>query len=164
FRNTLAEMIPFLHDRLDELTSWEQVKLLEVRVDALKKWYQPGLICIGDAAHAMSPIGGVGINLAIQDAVASANHLIPAFIKETLTESTLHAIQSRRKWPTYVTQRLQLLIQNRIINPQLDPTNTKTPFMVKCLRHFSFIKYINGYLIGIGIRPEKIIPYEHSNA
>src|SRR5205085_12593152 len=94
--------------------SWEKVKLLTVEVDRLQRWYRPGLICIGDAAHAMSRIGGVGINLAVQDAVAAANVLAVPLRERTLTDADLHAVQRRRKFPTHMTQRLQLFIQGRI--------------------------------------------------
>src|SRR6185437_256103 len=119
-RKIVGEMSPFdIRERMAEIKSWDDVKLLTVAVDILKRWYRPGLVCIGDAAHAMSPIGGVGINLAVQDAVAAANILAEPLARGALTEETLAAIQQRREFPTRVTQRLQLVLQNNIIGPAL---------------------------------------------
>src|SRR5438874_11514747 len=111
FRAGIGRALPFLAERAAELTDWEQIKLLTVRVDRLLKWWRPGLLCIGDAAHAMSPVGGVGINLAIQDAVATANILAGPLRDGTLAGQHLQALQQRRDWPTRITQRLQLAIQ-----------------------------------------------------
>jgi len=102
-------------DRVGELQDWELIKLLTVQVDRLRRWYRPGLLCIGDAAHAMSPAGGVGINLAIQDAVATANPLTAPLRAGQLTIEDLQRVQQRREWPTRMTQRVQLMIQNRVI-------------------------------------------------
>ena len=122
FRQTLAKALPFLADRVDELKSWDDVKLLTVSIDRLRTWYKPGLLCIGDAAHAMSPVGGVGINLAIQDAVAAANILWKPLKNGTLTTFDLARVQHRRTFPTRVTQRLQVLAQNRVVQPVLRST------------------------------------------
>src|SRR3954447_5863346 len=111
-RTAIVTLAPFLENRVAELGEWEDVKLQPVRVDRLSRWYQPGLLCIGDAAHAMSPIGGVGINLAIQDAVAAANLLAEALGRRSVGDQQLRAVQRRREFPTRVTQRLQVLIQN----------------------------------------------------
>src|SRR5580658_947812 len=115
FHREIAELEPFLKDRVEELRDWKQVSLLTVRVDRLARWFRPGLLCIGDAAHAMSPIGGVGINLAIQDAVAAANILGPKLRQDNVTECDLQAVQRRRNFPTRATQRFQILIQNNVI-------------------------------------------------
>jgi 2-polyprenyl-6-methoxyphenol hydroxylase-like FAD-dependent oxidoreductase len=120
FRAQVAKQVPFLADRTGSIGSWDDVKLLEVHVDRLKRWFEPGLLCIGDAAHAMSPIGGVGINLAIQDAVAAANALAPA-LRQNGAPSTrvLAGVQLRRELPTRVVQGIQVQIQNRVIAPTL---------------------------------------------
>jgi len=115
-RDEIAELAPYLRDRLLELKDWSDVKLLSVAVDRLRVWHRPGLLCIGDAAHAMSPIGGVGINLAVQDAVAAANILAPALRRGAVSERDLAAVQRRREFPTRATQRLQLIVQNRVIS------------------------------------------------
>jgi 2-polyprenyl-6-methoxyphenol hydroxylase-like FAD-dependent oxidoreductase len=120
FRQAIADMSPFVRDRLGEIESWDQVKLLTVAVDRLRRWFRPGLLCIGDAAHAMSPIGGVGINLAVQDAVAAANILAQPLRHGTMTIETLESVQRRREFPTRFTQRLQLVLQNNIIGPALE--------------------------------------------
>src|SRR5262249_35178974 len=109
FRTDVAALAPVLADRTDEIASWDDVKLLTVRVDRARRWPRPGLLCIGDAAHAMSPIGGVGINLAIQDAVAAANRLAAPLRAGTVTDDDLQAVQRRRELPTRITQRIQLL-------------------------------------------------------
>ena len=114
-----VEMSPFVSDRIEELKTWDDVKLLSVAVDRLKKWWRPGLLCIGDAAHAMSPIGGVGINMAVQDAVAAANMLARPLWDGTVTAATLSKVQHRRQFPTQLTQRLQIMLQNSIIGPAL---------------------------------------------
>jgi 2-polyprenyl-6-methoxyphenol hydroxylase-like FAD-dependent oxidoreductase len=120
FRQDIAGLAPFLSDRVDELKSWDDIKLLSVAVDRLRQWYRPGLLCIGDAAHAMSPIGGVGINLAIQDAVAAANILAPAMRQlGPVSTDLLRKVQERRMFPTRATQRLQILAQDRVVTPTL---------------------------------------------
>ena len=116
FRKRVVWMSPFLADRIGELKSWDDIKLLSVAVDRLRKWWRPGLLCIGDAAHAMSPIGGVGINLAVQDAVAAANRLAAPLKAGTVTDDDLQAIEQRRTLPVRFTQWLQLTIQKRIIS------------------------------------------------
>jgi len=157
FRESLLAVSPNLNDRVSELTSWDQIKLLTVTVDRLTKWYKSGLLCIGDAAHAMSPIGGVGINLAIQDAVAAANRLVPAFQTNTLTEDTLCAIQKRRLFPTRCIQRIQVFLQDRIINRVLGKVNhPEIPFVFKLFNRVPFLRRIPAYIIGIGFRPERI--------
>src|SRR5207237_32006 len=146
-------------DRVAELTDWEQVKLLTVAVDRLKKWYRPGLLCIGDAAHAMSPVGGVGINLAIQDAVAAANILAIPLALGRATTSELAKVQRRREWPTRLTQRLQIFIQNRLIRRVLGSRKRlPPPWPVRLLRWFPFLRRIPARLIGIGFRPEHVEP------
>src|SRR5438874_5808848 len=123
FREEIAALAPFLRDRTGELQDWEQISLLTVAVDRLSRWSRPGLLCIGDAAHAMSPIGGVGINLAIQDAVATANILGPILRQRTPSESELHAVQKRRNFPTRATQRLQILYRTTLSGGSLAAQN-----------------------------------------
>ena len=157
FRNEVAEMAPFTRDRVAELATWDVVKLLSVSVDRLKIWHRPGLLCIGDAAHAMSPIGGVGINLAIQDAVATANLLAAPLLNGTLTESDLKKVQQRREFPTKFTQRLQVLIQNRIIGKVLASSDEfEPPWPLRVFNRFALLRRIPARVIGIGVRPEHI--------
>ncbi len=157
FRERVAQLAPYARDRTQELRDWEQVKLLTVRVDRLSRWYRSGLLCIGDAAHAMSPVGGVGINLAIQDAVAAANILAGPLREGALTIDHLHRIQKRRELPTRVTQWLQVAIQRRIIARVLDETRPfKPPLAVRLLARFPLLRRIPARLIGIGIRPEHV--------
>src|SRR5258707_2355315 len=134
FSADITSTAPFLSDRVGELTDWEPIKLLTVMVDRLSQWYRPGLLCIGDAAHAMSPVGGVGINLAIQDAVAAANILARPLSEERLAIEDLRRVQQRRMLPTRLTQRMQLVIQNRVIRRVLGSTDGPVlPFAVKLL-------------------------------
>jgi 2-polyprenyl-6-methoxyphenol hydroxylase-like FAD-dependent oxidoreductase len=157
FRNRIVEMSPFLADRVSELKSWDDVKLLSVTVDRLRKWWRPGLICIGDAAHAMSPIGGVGINMAVQDAVAAANRLAGPLRSGNLTDDDLRAIQDRRTLPVRFTQWLQLTIQRRIISRVLaNQRRPKPPLFFKLFGIFPVLRRIPARLIGIGIRPEHV--------
>jgi 2-polyprenyl-6-methoxyphenol hydroxylase-like FAD-dependent oxidoreductase len=157
FRKTILELSPWLGSRVDELRGWDDVKLLAVAVDRLPQWYRPGLLCIGDSAHAMSPIGGVGINLAVQDAVAAANILAEPLRKGTVTVDHLRRVQARREWPTRVIQRIQIAAQNRIIGPVLASTSRpKPPAAVKLLNWFPALRRLPARLIGIGVRPEHI--------
>jgi len=157
FRKEIATVAPFLANRVDEVQQWEDVKLLTVLVDRLDRWYRPGLLCIGDAAHAMSPIGGVGINLAIQDAVAAANVLARPLLTGTLSTEVLAAVQRRRAWPTRVTQRAQVTIQNRLIEPFLGRTKeTPVPRTLRFLARFRWFRRLPTRVIGLGIRPEHV--------
>ena len=157
FRDAVAQLAPFVADRVGELHEWEPIKLLTVQVDRLRQWYRPGLLCIGDAAHAMSPVGGVGINLAIQDAVATANLLAAPLRAGRLTTGDLRLVQKRREWPTNMTQRVQLAIQNRVIRPVLSGSDTLTPpFAVRLVARFPFLRRIPARMIGLGFRPEHV--------
>ena len=150
-------MSPLLADRAGELKSWDDVKLLSVTVDRLRKWWRPGLICIGDAAHAMSPIGGVGINMAVQDAVAATNRLAGPLRSSKLSDEDLQAIQDRRTLPVRFTQSLQLTIQRRIISRVLESERRpKPPLFFKLFKIFPVLRRIPARLIGIGIRPEHV--------
>ena len=155
FRATVGEMSPFTRDRLEEIESWDTVRLLTVAVDRLRHWYRPGLLCIGDAAHAMSPIGGVGINLAVQDAVAAANILAEPLRRETVTIDTLKDVQQRREFPTRFTQRLQIVLQNNIIGPALRGERPKAPGFMKVLQ-WPLLRRIPGRVLALGVRPEHI--------
>ena len=157
FRQRVVEMSPFLADRAIELKTWDDIKLLSVTVDRLRRWWRPGLICIGDAAHAMSPIGGVGINIAVQDAVAAANRLASPLRAGKVTDGDLQAIQERRTLPVRFTQWLQLTIQKRIISPVLESQRRPTPpLFFKFFGVFPVLRRIPARLIGIGIRPEHV--------
>ena len=157
FRNRVVDMSPFFCDRVGELKDWDDVKLLSVTVDRLRKWWRPGLICIGDAVHAMSPIGGVGINLAIQDAVAAANRLTEPLRGGGVTNADLQAIEERRSLPVRFTQWLQLTIQRRIISRVLESEQRpKPPLVVKLFGVFPFLRRVPAWLIGVGIRPEHV--------
>ncbi len=157
FRAQVVEMSPFLSDRVAELKSWDDVKLLSVTVDRLQKWWRPGLLCIGDAAHAMSPIGGVGINMAVQDAVAAANRLAEPLRTGKVTDADLQAIEERRTLPMRFTQRLQLAIQQRVISRVLaSHRRPKPPLLLKLFSVFPILRRIPARLIGIGIRPEHV--------
>jgi 2-polyprenyl-6-methoxyphenol hydroxylase-like FAD-dependent oxidoreductase len=154
FRTDLATLEPALADRVDELGSWTDVSVLEVKVDRLRRWHRPGLLCIGDAAHAMSPVGGVGINLAVQDAVATANLLVRPLRTGTLSERDLARVQRRRALPTAVTQAGQRAIHRRIVAPLLDGGAAPAP--VRVLQRFPALQAIPAYLLAIGIRPEHL--------
>ncbi len=157
FRDALAKIAPLPRKNIDTLQDWDQIKLLSVRVDRLSQWSRQGLICIGDAAHAMSPIGGVGVNLAVQDAVAAANILAAPLRAGTLTLDHLEAVQKRREFPVKVTQRLQVLAQNNIIKQALGSAGEfKAPLLVRLASHFTFVQRQAGRLIGLGVRPENI--------
>ena len=157
FRGRVVLMSPFVRDRIDELKSWDDIKLLTVAIDRLKQWHRPGLLCIGDAAHAMSPVGGVGINLAIQDAVAAANALAAPLRARTVTAAHLAAIQRRRSLPMRVIQFLQIQIQNRVLSRALaGKERPKVPLAAKLLQRLPILQRIPARVIGLGIRPEHI--------
>ncbi|MBV9990293.1 MAG: FAD-dependent monooxygenase, partial [Alphaproteobacteria bacterium] len=137
--------------------SFDDVSLLTVKVDRLTRWARRGLICIGDAAHAMSPVGGVGINLAIQDAVAAANILAPVLHERTPRLSDLDKVQRRRQWPTRVTQWFQVQVQNRVLAPNLRARQTpKPPWILYALRRWPWLRRWPARFIGVGVRPEHI--------
>jgi len=157
FRESVAKLAPFAADRVHELQDWEPIKLLTVQVDRLRQWYKPGLLCIGDAAHAMSPVGGVGINLAIQDAVAAANLLAQLLRDGHVTEADLAKVQARRAWPTEMTQRVQLTVQTRVIKRVLGSTVPLTPpYALRLLARFPVLRRIPARMIGLGVRPEHV--------
>jgi 2-polyprenyl-6-methoxyphenol hydroxylase-like FAD-dependent oxidoreductase len=157
FRESIARLAPFAADRVEELSDWEPIKLLTVQVDRLRRWFRDGLLCIGDAAHAMSPVGGVGINLAIQDAVAAANQLAVPLRERRMTTEDLWKVQRRREWPTKLTQWVQLAVQNRVIKQVLRDTEPLSPpSAIKLLAHFPLLRRIPARVIGLGFRPEHV--------
>ncbi len=157
FRTHIGEVVPFLDDRTGELQTWDDAKLLTVRLNRLRQWYRPALLCIGDAAHAMSPIGGVGINLAIQDAIACANMLAPKLLDGTLTQGDLRALQRRRERAARLTQVIQLFIQRRVIGRVLaDGKATMLGALPSIVRYLPFLPRIPGYLVGVGLQPEHV--------
>jgi 2-polyprenyl-6-methoxyphenol hydroxylase-like FAD-dependent oxidoreductase len=159
FRASVAEAAPFAASGAGEIASWDDVRLLTVRVDRLERWYRPGLLCIGDAAHAMSPVGGVGINLAIQDAVAAANLLAAPLREERLTAADLSRVQRRRELPARLTQWVQVQAQRRVIAPTLAESGAlRPPLVVRLLDRFPRLRRIPGRMVGMGARPEHIRP------
>jgi 2-polyprenyl-6-methoxyphenol hydroxylase-like FAD-dependent oxidoreductase len=157
FREDVVAAAPFTASHVGEIKSWDDVKLLEVRVDRLTNWYKPGLLCIGDAAHAMSPIGGVGINLAIQDAVAAANLLAQPLLEKRLTEQDLRAVQKRRELPTRILQRAQVTAQTNIIAPALSGTEeVRAPWPLRLFDRFPLLRRLPARFMGLGIRREHV--------
>ncbi len=158
FRLGVAALAPFAADRVGEIASWDDVKLLTVKVDRLRQWYRPGLLCIGDAAHAMSPVGGVGINLAIQDAVAAANRLAAPLRERRLITEHLRQVQRRREWPTRVTQWLQVMVQRRVIGATLGRRDGRLtpPRLLSVLARTGILTPLPARLVGVGVRPEHI--------
>jgi 2-polyprenyl-6-methoxyphenol hydroxylase-like FAD-dependent oxidoreductase len=158
FRASVVGLVPWASDRIAEIRGWDDVKLLTVKVDRLRQWYRPGLLCIGDAAHAMSPVGGVGINLAIQDAVAAANLLWKPLRDGGLTPDHLRRVQRRREWPTRLTQALQLVVQRRIITRVLGRGDGRLapPRLVRLLGRFAVLRRLPARLVGVGVRAEHV--------
>lgn len=157
FRNRVVALSPFLADRIGELKSFDDVKLLSVLVNRLRQWWRPGLICIGDAAHAMSPIGGVGINIAVQDAVAAANRLAAPLKSGTANSGHLQAVQARRDFPARMTQKIQLAMQNQIIGPALQGTHEpRPPLLFKLFDAVPFLRRVPARLLAVGIQPEHV--------
>jgi 2-polyprenyl-6-methoxyphenol hydroxylase-like FAD-dependent oxidoreductase len=156
FRATVARIAPYLSDRVDEINDWEQIKLLTVKLNRLERWHGPGLLCIGDAAHAMSPAGGVGINLAIQDAVATANLLADALRERRVTEELLNRVQRRREFPTRVTQAAQATAHKLFDLLFHNPGPVRVPWQLKAAMQIPGIPHVTGRLVGLGVRPEHI--------
>jgi len=158
FRAQIVGIVPWLGNRVREITSWSEVKLLTVKVDRLPQWHRPGLLCIGDAAHAMSPVGGVGINLAIQDAVAAANILWRPLQRGTPSAADLQAVQRRRELPTRVTQAVQVFVQKNVLFKTIKGGGvpTKLPTVVRLLNRYPWLRRIPARFVGLGIRPEHV--------
>lgn len=157
FRASVAEQAPFLADRVEQISGWDDVKVLSVRVDRLRRWYAPGVLLIGDAAHAMSPIGGVGVNLAIQDAVAAARLLADPIVGRRLSSRELAKVQSRRRFPTVGTQTVQVAVANTFLRGVLAGSSPATaPAPLKVMRRFPALQAIPARVIGVGLRPEHL--------
>ncbi len=155
FREEIVKMAPFVKDRVAEITDFDDLRLLTVSVDRLKQWHRPGLLCIGDAAHAMSPIGGVGINLAIQDAVAAANLLISPLRRGQVSDADLQRVQARRELPTRATQAVQVFLQKNVVTAVLGTSQQfEAPLPVRLIRRLPLLARIPARLIGMGVRPE----------
>ncbi|MGH7092830.1 MAG: FAD-dependent oxidoreductase, partial [Stellaceae bacterium] len=156
-RAEIGKLAPYLAERTGELKDWDDVKLLTVAVDRLQRWWRPGLLCIGDAAHAMSPIGGVGVTLAVQDAIAAANILAAPLREGRLTVRDLDAVQRRRTFPMKVIQRMQLTVQSRLIDKVLSGDHPVTaPWPVRLFNLVPFLQRIPARIVGIGVRPEHV--------
>jgi 2-polyprenyl-6-methoxyphenol hydroxylase-like FAD-dependent oxidoreductase len=156
FRKGILEIAPYFGDRVEELLDWEQIKLLSVQINRPRRWHRPGLLCIGDAAHAMSPAGGVGINLAIQDAVATANLLAGPLREGRVTEALLARVQRRREFPTRVTQRLQANAHKGLEYVFRHPGPLKAPWQLKVALRVPGVQHIVARVVGMGVRPEHI--------
>jgi 2-polyprenyl-6-methoxyphenol hydroxylase-like FAD-dependent oxidoreductase len=157
FKQTVVRVVPIFADRVDVLTDWDHIKLLTVAVNRLERWHRPGLLCIGDAAHAMSPVGGVGVNLAVQDAVAAANLLWQPLKAGTVNDDDLERVQKRREFPTRITQRMQVIVQNNVINRALAPGETfEAPLLLRLTNRFAPLRRIPARLVGLGVRPEHV--------
>lgn len=156
FRQSIRQIAPYLGDRVNELKDWDQIKLLSVRINRLSRWHRSGLLCIGDAAHAMSPAGGVGINLAIQDAVAAANFLAEPLLDGRITKDVLASVQQRREFPTRVTQRLQVNAHKVFESVFRNPGPLEAPWQLRVGVHVPGIQRVIARVIGVGVRPEHI--------
>jgi 2-polyprenyl-6-methoxyphenol hydroxylase-like FAD-dependent oxidoreductase len=156
FRIGILQVAPWLGDRVNELRDWEQIKILTVQINRLRRWYRPGLLCIGDAAHAMSPAGGVGINLAIQDAVAAANLLAEPLMKQQISEAVLAAVQRRREFPTRITQAVQVMAHRGIARVFETPGPIQAPWQLRAVQRIPGIHRALGYAVGVGARPEHV--------
>jgi 2-polyprenyl-6-methoxyphenol hydroxylase-like FAD-dependent oxidoreductase len=157
-RNEIVRMAPVLKPGISDIKTWDDVKLLTVAINRLKRWTLPGLLCIGDAAHAMSPVGGVGVNLAVQDAVATANLLAAKLMSGCPTEAELDAVRRRREFPVRMTQRMQVVVQNNIISVALRPGDApiKAPLAARIINAVPWLQGITARFIGLGVRPEHV--------
>ena len=151
-------MAPILKSGISDVKSWDDVKLLTVAINRLKRWTRPGLLCIGDAAHAMSPVGGVGVNLAVQDAVATANLLAEKLRHGCPPQDELDAVRRRRAFPVRITQAMQVVVQNRLISLALKPGDRPLtpPFPVRVINALPWLQGITARFIGLGVRPEHV--------
>ena len=156
FHDELVTMAGFLRDRVAELDDWSKIRLLTVQINRLRKWYREGLLCIGDAAHAMSPAGGVGINLAIQDAVAAANLLAEKLRQGPVSIVDFHKVQRRREWPAALIQRMQAFIHRHVVTGRETSSKSSLPLFPLLLKHFPILRQLPARFIGIGPRPEHV--------
>jgi 2-polyprenyl-6-methoxyphenol hydroxylase-like FAD-dependent oxidoreductase len=154
FQNDIVSFAEFLRDRVAELDDWSKIKLLTVQINRLCDWCRDGLLCIGDSAHAMSPAGGVGINLAIQDAVATANLLAGKLRTGPVSVDDLRKVQARREWPTRLIQTMQVFIHRRVVTGQTSHRKDSLPIVFRLLKWFPVLRQIPARFIGIGPRPE----------
>ncbi|MBV8816945.1 MAG: FAD-dependent monooxygenase, partial [Acidobacteriaceae bacterium] len=161
FRDSILQMAPYFGTRVDELQDWDQVKLLSVQINRLRRWHLPGLLCIGDAAHAMSPAGGVGINLAIQDAVATSNLLARPLQRGHVAEAELAAVQRRREFPARATQAAQVRIHNGFASVFANPGPIQAPWQLKVVVQIPGLRQVLGYAVGMGVRPEHVREATH---
>ena len=156
FKSDVVSMLSTLAEHIDDVKDWDDVKLLTVTIDRLKTWSRPGLLCIGDAAHAMSPVGGVGINLAIQDAVATANILAQKLQHGPVSASDLDAVRARRLFPVKVIQAVQVQVQNRVIKPALQGGEFKPPLPLRIIDAVPWLQRMMARFVGLGVRPEHV--------
>ena len=158
FRSDVVSLAPILKSGIADVKSWDDVKLLTVAVNRLKRWTRPGLLCIGDAAHAMSPVGGVGVNIAIQDAVATANHLAGKLKRGGVSENDLAEVQRRREFPMRMTQAMQVTVQNNIVSAALKPGEGpfKPPLFARIVNAVPFLQGLTARFIAVGVRPEHV--------
>ena len=158
FRDDVIGMAPILASGISDLKSWDDVKLLTVAINRLKRWTRAGVLCIGDAAHAMSPVGGVGVNLAIQDAVAAANLLAAKLAKDCPTEDELDAVRRRREFPVRMTQAMQVVVQNNIISLAIKGGDQplRVPMLVRLVSAIPWLQRIAARFIAVGVRPEHV--------
>jgi 2-polyprenyl-6-methoxyphenol hydroxylase-like FAD-dependent oxidoreductase len=165
-RTEIVRLAPVLKSGISDVKSWDDVKLLTVAINRLKRWTRPGLLCIGDAAHAMSPVGGVGVNLAVQDAVATANLLAAKLASGRPTEDELNAVQRHREFPVRITQRMQVVVQNNIISVALKPGDApiKPPLVARIINAVPWLQGITARFIGLGVRPEHVRSKEASSS
>jgi 2-polyprenyl-6-methoxyphenol hydroxylase-like FAD-dependent oxidoreductase len=154
FQNDIVSFAGFLRDRVAELDDWSRIKLLTVQINRLRNWCREGLLCIGDSAHAMSPAGGVGINLAIQDAVAAANLLADKLRNGPVPEDDLQKVQARREWPTRLIQGMQVFIHRRVVTGRAGGRRNSLPFVLRLLKWFPALRQLPARFIGMGPRPE----------
>jgi 2-polyprenyl-6-methoxyphenol hydroxylase-like FAD-dependent oxidoreductase len=154
FQNSIVSFAEFLRDRVSELDDWSQIRLLTVQINRLRDWCRDGLVCIGDSAHAMSPAGGVGINLAIQDAVATANLLAEKLRTSAVSVDDLRKVQARREWPTRLIQAMQVFIHRNLVTGQTSQRKDSLPIVFRLLKWFPILRQIPARFIGIGPRPE----------
>jgi 2-polyprenyl-6-methoxyphenol hydroxylase-like FAD-dependent oxidoreductase len=158
FRGDVTGMAPILKSGMSNVKTWDDVKLLTVAINRLKRWTLPGLLCIGDAAHAMSPVGGVGVNLAVQDAVATANLLAARLAQGCPSENELDAVRRRREFPVRVTQAMQVIVQNNLISVALKPGDRplKAPLFARVINAVPWLQGITARFVGLGARPEHV--------
>ena len=158
FRNDVIGMAPILTFGISDVKTWDDVKLLTVVINRLKRWTRPGLLCIGDAAHAMSPVGGVGVNLAIQDAVATANLLAAGLSRGCPPENELDAVRRRREFPVRMTQAMQVVVQDKIISAAIKPGNQRlrVPMFARLVNALPWLQGVTARFVALGVRPEHV--------